>query len=99
MTTPAFGQNASASAIAEQKAAANKASEAVEPTPVKHTALFSPELDEMLAGSLLWVLYLGLPLTVTMAIWRYDQRARQQLAKQVEQIATLERIWQNSQVH
>lgn len=72
-------------------------SEAVELTPVKRTALFNPELDGMLASGLLWTFYLSLPLSVIVAIWRYDQRAREQMAQLLQQVATLERIWQHPQ--
>ncbi|HEY9890347.1 MAG TPA: hypothetical protein V6D37_00755, partial [Candidatus Sericytochromatia bacterium] len=83
----------------EQKADTGKASETVELTPVKRTAIFSPELDGMLSSGLLWTFYLSLPISVIVAIWRYDQRDREQMVKLVEQVATLERIWQKPQVH
>lgn len=79
----------------EQKPYAGKASETVELTPIKRTALFNPELDGMLASGLLWAFYLSLPLVVIVAIWRYDRRAREQMAKLLQQVATLERIWQH----
>lgn len=81
----------------EQKPYIGKASEAVELTPVKRTALFNPELDGMLASGLLWTFYLSLPLSVMVAIWRYDQRTREQMAQLLQQVATLERIWQHPQ--
>lgn len=81
----------------EQKPDAGKASETVELTPVKRTALFNPELDEMLASGLLWTFYLSLPLSLIVAIWRYDRRSREQMAKLLQQVATLERIWQHPQ--
>jgi hypothetical protein len=71
--------------------------EVVESTPVTRTAVFSPELDGMLASALLWTGYLGLPISLIVAIWCYDQRAREQMVKSVEQVATLERIWQKPQ--
>ncbi len=80
----------------EQKAYTG-ATEVVELTPVTRTALFSPQLDGMLATALLWTVYLGLPSSVIVAIWCYDQRSREQMVKLVEQIATLERIWQKPQ--
>jgi hypothetical protein len=64
---------------------------------VTRTALFSPQLDGMLASGLLWTVYLGLPISMIVAIWCYDQRASEQMVKLVEQIATLERIWQKPQ--
>lgn len=63
---------------------------------LKRTALFNPELDRMLASGLLWTSYLSLPIIVSVAIWHDDHRVREQMAKLVSQIATLERIWQNS---
>jgi hypothetical protein len=84
--TPAFGQ-------------------AIEPNPEMvaepvhastQTALFNPILDELLSSFLLWTMYLGLPLTMTIAIWNYDQRARESMAQLVQHIAMLERIWQSS---
>jgi len=83
----------------EQKPYGGKASEAVELTPVKRTALFNPEIDGMLASGLLWMFYLSLPLSVIVAIWRYDQHAREQMAQLLQQVATLERIWQRPQAH
>jgi hypothetical protein len=80
----------------EQKTSTG-ATEIVELTPVTRGALFSPELDGMLASALLWTIYLGLPISLIVAIWCYDQRAREQTAKLVEQVATLERIWQKPQ--
>jgi hypothetical protein len=80
----------------EQKTSTG-ATEVVASTPVTRTALFSPELDAMLASALLWTVYLGLPITVIAAIWCYDQHTREQTAKLVEQVATLERIWQKPQ--
>ena len=80
----------------EQKAYTG-ATEVVELTPVTRSALLSPELDGMLATALLWTIYLGLPISVIVAIWCYDQRSREQMVKLVEQIATLERIWQKPQ--
>ena len=80
----------------EQKAYTG-ATEVVELTPVTRSALLSPELDGMLATALLWTVYLGLPSSVIVAIWCYDQRSREQMVKLVEQIATLERIWQKPQ--
>jgi len=74
------------------------ASETVELTLVQRTALFNPELDESLANGLLWTFYLSLPIAVIVAIWRYDQRDREQRIKLVQQVATLERIWQHPQV-
>jgi hypothetical protein len=53
----------------------------------------------MLSSGLLWTFYLSLPISVIVAIWRYDQRDREQMVKLVEQVATLERIWQKPQVH
>lgn len=81
----------------EQKPYVGKASETVELIPVKRTALFNPELAGMLASGLLWVFYLILPIAVIVAIWRYDQRAREQMVRRVQQVATLERIWQHPQ--
>ena len=81
--------------IFEQKPYVRKASETVELTPIKRTALFNPELDGMLASGLLWAFYLSLPIAVIVAIWRYDRRAREQMAKLLQQVATLERIWQH----
>jgi hypothetical protein len=80
----------------EQKAYTG-ATEVVELTPVTRSALLSPELDGMLATALLWTVYLGLPISVIVAIWCYDQRASEHMVKLVEQIATLERIWQKPQ--
>ncbi|MBW4658202.1 MAG: hypothetical protein KME15_05980 [Drouetiella hepatica Uher 2000/2452] len=107
VTTPALGRDvqpleqAAETMAFAQKSAAVKTSEtieAIESAPVKRTALFNPELDEMLSSSLLWTFYLSLPLSVIVAIWRYDRRACEQMAKLLEQVATLERIWQHPQV-
>jgi hypothetical protein len=69
----------------------------IELTPVTRTALFSPELDEAFADGLLWLAYLSLPIGLTVAIWRYDRYAREQMTQLVAQVATLERIWQMPQ--
>jgi len=82
----------------EQNPEVEGASETVELTLVQRTALFNPELDESLANGLLWTFYLSLPIAVIVAIWRYDQRDREQRIKLVQQVATLERIWQHPQV-
>jgi hypothetical protein len=70
---------------------------AIELTPVTRTALFSPELDEAFSDGLLWLIYLSLPIGLTVAIWRYDRYAREQMTQLVAQVATLERIWQTPQ--
>jgi hypothetical protein len=70
---------------------------AIELTPVTRTALFSPEFDEAFANGLLWLTYLSLPIGLTVAIWRYDRCAREQMTQLVAQVATLERIWQTPQ--
>jgi hypothetical protein len=64
----------------------------------QRTALFNPELDQMLATILLWTMYLGLPIGLIVAIRYHDRRVHQQMFKLVEQVAILERIWR-SQVH
>ncbi|MEO8893064.1 MAG: hypothetical protein ABI417_16365, partial [Coleofasciculaceae cyanobacterium] len=81
----------------EQQSYTGNASTTVALTPVKRTALFTPELDETLANALLWITFLSLPIGTSVAIWRYDQHAREQMVKLTEQMATLERIWQNPQ--
>ncbi|MGC1395000.1 MAG: hypothetical protein WA828_12035 [Coleofasciculaceae cyanobacterium] len=81
----------------EQQAYAGNPTKTVALTPVKRTAIFTPELDEVLANALLWISYLSLPIGMSVAIWRYDQHARQQMVKLAQQMATLERIWQNPQ--
>jgi hypothetical protein len=78
---------------------AGNASKTVASTPVKRTALFTPELDETLANVMLWISFLSLPIGMSVAIWRYDQHAREQMVKLTEQMATLERIWQNTEAH
>lgn len=83
----------------EQQAYTPNASKTVALTPVKRTALFTPELDEILANALIWISFLSLPIGMSVAIWRYDQHAREQMVKLAEQMATLERIWQNPQAH
>lgn len=81
----------------ERKSDFGEASETVELTPVKRTALFNPEFDEMLSSGLLWAFYLSFPLTVIVAVWLYDRRAQNQMVKLVQYMATLERIWQSPQ--
>jgi hypothetical protein len=104
---PALGQQDSANFSAhkrsvqimrlEQKASVSRVIETIEPAPVKRTALLSPALDERLANTLLWISYPGLPISLIVAIWHHDRRAREQMAKLLQQIATLERIWQHPQ--
>jgi hypothetical protein len=72
--------------------------EAVNSIPQRRTALFNAELDSLTSSTLLWVFYLSLPVSVVVAIWRYDQRSREQMATLLQQMATLERIWQSPQV-
>lgn len=86
-------------AVGFEQTAPAKASTDLEPSSVTRTALLSPEIDEMLVNSLLWTIYLGLPLGIIVAVWRYDQRDRERMAKFIEQIAMLERIWQNPHAH
>lgn len=81
----------------EQKADVGEASETVELTPVKRTALFNPELDGILSSGLLWAFYLSFPIAVIVAVWHYDRRAQNQMVKLVQHMATLERIWQSPQ--
>lgn len=96
LANPAFGQTTKAMTF-EQKPYVGKASEMAELQPVKRTALFNPELDGMLASGLLWTSYLSLPIAVIVAVRWHDQHTREQMAKLVQQIATLERIWQHPQ--
>jgi hypothetical protein len=79
----------------EQTSSSESTNEAIELNSVTRTALLSPNLDEMLSNILLWAVYLGLPLTMAVAIWSHDQRAREQMVKLAQHITTLERIWQH----
>lgn len=87
--------NSSHSVTFDQQSHTKNVSNAL--TPVKRTALFTPELDETLANALIWISFLSLPIGMSLAIWRYDQHAREQMVKLAQQMATLERIWQNTQ--
>ncbi|HEY9626279.1 MAG TPA: hypothetical protein V6C84_03170 [Coleofasciculaceae cyanobacterium] len=99
MTPEATASVFSSQTIGFEQTALAKASTDPEPSSVTRTALLSPEMDAMLANTLLWTIYLGLPLGIIVAVWRYDQRDRERMAKFIEQIATLERIWQNPHAH
>jgi hypothetical protein len=92
MGTPAFGQ-----AIEPEINSEIVTKSVTEPIHAStQTALLNPVLDELLSSFLLWTVYLGLPLTLTIAIWNYDQRARESMAELVQHTAMLERIWQSS---
>jgi hypothetical protein len=78
--------------------AANTNAEEVSDSTAR-TALLSPRLDAMLSSSLLWLFYLSFPVSIIVAIWWHDRRSREQIAKLAQQVATLERIWQQPQTH
>jgi hypothetical protein len=88
MGTPAFGQ------AIEPEINSEIVTEPIHAST--QTALLNPVLDELLSSFLLWAVYLGLPLTLPIAIWNYDQRTRESMAQLVQHIAMLERIWQSS---
>jgi hypothetical protein len=79
----------------EQKTNSKNVGETNGQALVTRTALLTPELDKMLSDILIWTVYLGLPLTMVVAIWSHDQRAREQMVKLAQHITTLERIWQH----
>jgi hypothetical protein len=79
----------------EQTFSSEGTNEAIELASVTRTALLNPDLDEMISNILIWAVYLGLPLTMVVAIWSHDQRAREQMVKLVQHITALERIWQH----
>jgi len=79
----------------KQTSYSESTNEVTEPTLVTRTALLNPDLDEMLSNILIWTVYLGLPLTMVVAIWSHDRRAREQVVKLAQHITALERIWQH----
>lgn len=59
----------------------------------KPSYIVSVAQDELISNALLIFLYLALPASFGLLIWQHDKRHKEQLAKFIEQIATLERIW------
>ncbi|MBI4781867.1 MAG: hypothetical protein HY785_11175 [Oscillatoriophycideae cyanobacterium NC_groundwater_1537_Pr4_S-0.65um_50_18] len=104
LASPVLAPQASANVLSSQavgfeQTALARVNTDLEPSLGTRTSLLSPEIDETLANTLLWMIYLGFPLGIIVAVWRYDQRDRDRMAKFIEQIAMLERIWQNPHAH
>ncbi len=65
----------------------------------KPSYIVSVAQDELISNALLIFLYLALPASFGLLIWQHDKRRQEQLARLIEQIATLERIWQRNPQH
>ncbi|NUN67456.1 hypothetical protein HCU40_22800 (plasmid) [Pseudanabaena biceps] len=65
----------------------------------KPSYIVSVAQDELISNALLIFLYLALPASFGLLIWQHDKRHKEQLAKLIEQIATLERIWHQDPQH
>ncbi len=86
-TIPTLGKN-----VSEQSNNENK-SDIFASEQSKSTYIVSVGQDEWISTILLIFLYLVLPASLGLAIWQHDKRSKEQLAKLIQQVATLERIW------